>query len=342
MRTAKASAAFNTIKMLTVHSLSKSYDRRKTYALKDVSFTLKAGDVCAIVGESGSGKTTLVRLIAGLERPDEGTIELNGKLMSSPDTFVLPEKRKIGLVFQEYALFPHLTVLDNVLYGISKLRNKKSRAKEMLDLVELSEMETRYPHQLSGGQQQRVALARALAPKPSLLILDEPFSNLDTMLRMQMRTQVFEIIEKTGVTALFVTHDTRDALSVADDIMILQEGQVIQKDAAANLYIKPSSLYVASLFGDTIRLTSPLQEAFQCPLKKDCCHAIRNEKLLINADCEYITRARVLKKTVLGDSVQLVLRLENGEQLTVMTQEKDIADTLNIGFNSKDLLEFSN
>ncbi len=282
-----------------------------------------------------------MRLIAGLERPDHGSITLDGKLMSSTGKFVLPEKRKIGLVFQEYALFPHLTILDNVLYGISKLKTKKVRAKEMLDLVGLSEMEKRYPHQLSGGQQQRVALARALAPNPSLLILDEPFSNLDTMLRMQLRNEVFDIIDKTGVTALFVTHDTRDALSVADEILILQEGEVIQKDVAANLYIKPSSLYVASLFGSTIRITHPLQDAFQCPLKKECCHAIRNEKFLINSDCEYITRARVLKKTPLGDSLQLLLKLENGEHLTVMTQEKDISDTLNIGFNSKDLLEFS-
>src|SRR5690554_2118412 len=233
--------------MLTINALSKSFDKGKNFALENVSFHLKAGQVCAIVGESGSGKTTLVRLIAGLERPDHGSITMGDKVIASLDKFVQPEKRKIGLVFQEYALFPHLTILENVLYGISKVKDKKKRAQDMLDLVGLSEMGERYLHQLSGGQQQRVALARALAPKPSLLILDEPFSNLDTMLRTQLRSQVFEIIEKTGVTVLFVTHDTQDALSVADEILILQNGKVVQKDAAADLYVKPNNLYVASL-----------------------------------------------------------------------------------------------
>lgn len=326
--------------MLTIHSLSKSFDRGKSYALKNVNFTLKKGDVCAIVGESGSGKTTLVRLIAGLESPDEGSILLAGKEVASVKRLVPPEKRKIGLVFQEYALFPHLTILENILYGISKMKNKKIRATEMVQLVGLAGMESRYPHQLSGGQQQRVALARALAPNPSLLILDEPFSNLDAMLRMQLRNQVFDIIKKTGVTALFVTHDTQDALSVADEILILQHGKVIQKDAAANLYLKPNSVYVASLFGNTIQLTNTLQAAFQCPLNANCCHAVRNEKFRINSECEYITHAQVLKKVVLGDTVQLLLKLDNEEQLTVITQEKNIADRIRIGFNSKDVLEF--
>lgn len=331
--------------MLTINALSKSFDKGRNYAIENVTFNLKAGQVCAIVGESGSGKTTLVRLIAGLERPDHGSIVMGDKVIASLDKFVQPEKRKIGLVFQEYALFPHLTILDNVLYGISKMKHKKERAQEMLDLVGLSELGKRYPHQLSGGQQQRVALARALAPEPSLLILDEPFSNLDAMLRTQLRNEIFDIIKKTGVTVLFVTHDTQDALSVADEILILQNGKVIQKDVATNLYVKPNTLYVASLFGSTVHINKNLQNAFRCPLKETCCHAIRNEKIIVSpstaeADCEYLTSAQVIKKIQLGDSVQLVLKLESGEQLTVMTQDKHIADTIYIGFNSKDILEF--
>src|SRR5690554_2981239 len=331
--------------MLKIESLSKTFDKGKSYALKDVSFDLKVGDVCAIVGESGSGKTTLVRLIAGLERPEHGVIYLDGNEIASVDKFVQPEKRKIGLVFQEYALFPHLTIFDNILYGISKMKNKKARVQEMLDLVGLSDMGKRYPYQLSGGQQQRVALARALAPKPSLLILDEPFSNLDSMLRTQLRNEVFDIIKKTGVTVLFVTHDTQDALSVADEILILQNGKVVQKDAAENLYVNPNTLYVASLFGNTIQINKNMQDAFHCPLKADCCHAIRNEKIKVNPatgdpDCEYISKAEVIKKIELGDSIQLLLRMETGDQLTVMTQDKNIADTIVIGFNSKDILEF--
>src|SRR5690554_6747635 len=333
--------------MLTINALSKSFDKGKNYALENVTFDLKAGDVCAIVGESGSGKTTLVRLIAGLERPDSGSISLGGKVIASLDKFVQPEKRKIGLVFQEYALFPHLTIFDNVLYGISRLKNKKERVQEMLDLVGLSEMGKRYPHQLSGGQQQRVALARALAPQPSLLILDEPFSNLDAMLRTQLRNEVFDIIKKTGVTVLFVTHDTQDALSVADEILILQNGRVVQKDAASNLYVKPNTLYVASLFGNTVHINKNLQAAFRCPLKETCCHAVRNENIVVSSasadtDCEYITTAKVIRKIELGDSTRLILRLESGEQLTVMTQDKNVEDTITIGFNSTDILEFEN
>ncbi|WP_029033173.1 ABC transporter ATP-binding protein [Salinimicrobium terrae] len=328
--------------MLEIHSLSKSYDKGKSFALKNVSFNLNEGDVCALVGESGSGKTTLVRLIAGLETPDAGNIVLNGEMFSSLHNFVPPEKRKVGLVFQEYALFPHMTLFKNVLYGISRQKNKKIRAQEVLDLVGLGEMKERYPHQLSGGQQQRVALARALAPNPSLLILDEPFSNLDAMLRAQLRNEIFEIVKKTGVTAIFVTHDTQDALAVADEILILQKGELIQKDEAANLYIKPNSIYVASLFGNTIHLSQELQSAFKCPLNPKCSHAIRHENFAINEECEHVTHARVIKRTFLGNKTQLLLKLDSGQNLAVFTKDGNVADRIKIGFNSTDVLEFNN
>lgn len=327
--------------MLQVESLSKSFDRGKTFALKDVSFHLKEGGVYAIIGESGSGKTTLIRLITGLESPDSGTITLHGREVSSVKKIVKPENRNIGLVFQEYALFPHLNVLENVLYGISKLPNKKERAEEVLQLVDLLDYKERYPHQLSGGQQQRVALARALAPKPSLLILDEPFSNLDTMLRAQLRNEIFAIIKSSGITAIFVTHDTQDALSVADEILILQNGKLIQKDDAVNLYTRPKSVYVASLFGTTIQLTKELQSAFECPLKANCCHAVRNENITISDQCDFVTHATVVKQTFLGNEVKLILKLDNGEHLTVTSQERVDTDRITIGFNSKDVLEFA-
>jgi iron(III) transport system ATP-binding protein len=326
--------------MLKVSSLSKSFDKGKSFALKDVSFSLKDADVYAIVGESGSGKTTLIRLIAGLETPDNGTIEINGKQVSSIHKIVSPEKRNIGFVFQEYALFPHLKLVENVMYGLSKMKNKEQRANEVLELVGLLDLKDRYPHQLSGGQQQRVALARALAPNPSLLILDEPFSNLDAMLRAQLRNEVFDIVKKAGVTAIFVTHDTQDALAVADEILILQNGKLVQKDAAANLYSKPSSVYVASLFGNTIQLSKEIQSAFECPLKTECCHAIRNENIAINDECDYVTHATVLKKTFMGSDTQLLLRLDNGEHLTVVTKHNQVDERITIGFNSKDVLEF--
>lgn len=327
--------------MLTVKGISKSYDGGKNFALKEVSFGMKKGDVSAIVGESGSGKTTLIRLIAGLERPDAGEIIFRDEIVSSVHRLVPPEKRRIGLVFQEYALFPHLSVLDNVLYGISRRKNKKDRAREVLELVDLVDVEGRYPHQLSGGQRQRVALARALAPNPDLLILDEPFSNLDALLRSQLRSHVFQIIKKTGVTAIFVTHDTQDALTVADEILILQEGSLIQRDQAFKLYTKPKSIYVASLFGNTVLLDKALQSAFKCPLNPGCCHAIRHENITINTECEYVTDAKVLKSTFLGNSTELLIQLENGHQLTVLTQENNIEENIKIGFNSHDVMEFS-
>lgn len=327
--------------MLAVKGISKSFDGGKNFALKEVSFGMAKGDVIAIVGESGSGKTTLIRLIAGLERPDAGEIIFRDEIVSSVHRLVPPEKRKIGLVFQEYALFPHLTVLDNVLYGISRSKNKKTRAGEVLELVDLKNVEKRYPHQLSGGQRQRVALARALAPKPDLLILDEPFSNLDTVLRSQLRSQVFQIVKKTGVTAIFVTHDTQDALTVADEILILQDGSLIQRDQAFKLYTQPKSIYVASLFGNTILLDKALQSAFKCPLNPGCCHAIRHENITINTECEYVTDAKVLKSTFLGNSTELLIQLESGHQLTVLTQESNIEKDIKIGFNSRDVMEFS-
>jgi len=325
---------------LKIDNLTKTYDQGKVKALDEVSFYVDKGDICAVVGESGSGKTTLIRLIAGLEELDQGEILIENQLVASIKKNTAPEKRDVGMVFQEYALFPHLSVLDNVTYGIKKSKSKKETALETLDLVGLKGFEKRYPHELSGGQQQRVALARALAPKPSVLILDEPFSNLDAMMRHKLRNEVFNIIKKTGVTAIFVTHDTQDALAVADEILILQNGKLIQKDEASALYKKPQSIYVASLFGNTIQLNKGLQTAFKCPLKEDCCHAIRNENITVNEDCDYVSEAEILKRTFLGTHSQLLLRLDNGEHINVVTNEPVLGNTLRIGFNSKDVLAF--
>mgnify|MGYP006423747681 FL=1 len=325
---------------LNISSLTKSYDQGKVRALEGISFFVNKGDICAVVGESGSGKTTLIRLIAGLEELDSGQIHVENKLVASVKKNIDPDKRNVGMVFQEYALFPHLSVLENVTYGIKKSSSRKNQALQTLELVGLKGFEKRYPHKLSGGQQQRVALARALAPNPSVLILDEPFSNLDTMMRYRLRNEVFNIIKKTGVTAIFVTHDTQDALAVADEILILQNGKLVQKDEASALYKKPQSIYVASLFGSTIQLNKGLQTAFKCPLRENCCHAIRNENFTLNDDCDYVSEAKILKRTFLGTHSQLLLKLDNGEHLTVVTSEPILGESLKVGFNSKDVLAF--
>lgn len=235
----------NTI--LTIQNVVKTFNKGKVIALNGVSFDLKVGNILAVVGESGSGKTTLIRLITGLAVLDEGVIRLQDKIVSSDSIFIAPEKRKVGMVFQDYALFPHLTIFENISYGISKKVNKKERVAEVLKLVGLSDVEKRYPHELSGGQQQRIALARSLAPSPELLILDEPFSNLDVLLRNQLREDIATIIKKTNTTAIFVTHDIKDALAISDDILVLQNGNIIQSGKTKDVVGSPNSTYVKLL-----------------------------------------------------------------------------------------------
>jgi iron(III) transport system ATP-binding protein len=235
-------------KVIQVENLSKSFDNAKLGALNNVSFSLLEGDILAVVGESGSGKTTLTRLIAGLETVDNGEISINDKLVSSIAIHKPVEKRKIGMVFQDYALFPHLTVYKNVCYGISNDSNQKERVNEVLKLVGLEGYEKRYPHELSGGQQQRVALARSLAPKPKLLILDEPFSNLDVILRKQLRNEIAVILKKTNTTAIFVTHDINDALAISNEIIVLQNGNLLQKGKTKEVFENANNEYVKSLF----------------------------------------------------------------------------------------------
>jgi iron(III) transport system ATP-binding protein len=255
--------------VLEVRSVSKRYGGGGSYAVHDVSLTVARGEVLAVVGESGSGKTTLLRLIAGLEVPTSGEVVLGGRVASSPAGCAPPEQRGIGLVFQDYALFPHLTVQDNVMFGLHTLSRgrRAERATQALDLVGLREYGRRYPHELSGGQQQRVALARALAPQPSLLLLDEPFSNLDVVLRAQVREEVGQILAAVGTTALFVVHDLDDVLSIADRVAILKHGRLQQIDTPEAVYARPADEYVARLFGTTNLLPGiPRGQGFDTPI----------------------------------------------------------------------------
>ncbi len=232
--------------ILQLKKLTKTFSKGKVKALNEISFSLSKGKILALVGESGSGKTTLIRIITGLETQNNGSVVFKNNILSSNKIFIEPEKRNIGMVFQEYALFPHFTVFDNIAFGISK--NKKERVTEVLDLVALEGFEKRFPHELSGGQQQRVALARALAPKPELLILDEPFSNLDVILRQQLRSDIKEILKKTNTTAIFVTHDIKDALKISDEILVLQKGNLLQYGNTDEVFKNPNCEYVSLLF----------------------------------------------------------------------------------------------
>ncbi|MEB1805768.1 MAG: ABC transporter ATP-binding protein [Bacillaceae bacterium] len=211
-----------------ISKMQYKYRNARELTIKDFSLDIEQGEIISILGESGSGKSTILRLIAGLETPLSGSLSINGKKIVDDITFISPEKRGVGMVFQDYALFPHMTVEKNIKYGLRKMtrRQKQERLEEMLSLVNMSEYKKRYPYELSGGQQQRVALARALAPSPSLLIFDEPFSNLDANLQIKIRDELREILKKTGITSIFVTHDQEDARALADRIVYIENGVV--------------------------------------------------------------------------------------------------------------------
>ncbi len=221
----------------------------KVRALDNLSFSLERGKVLALLGPSGCGKTTALRIIAGFEEPSEGTIEVSGRVVLGPGVNVAPEKRHVGMVFQDFALFPHMNVGANVAYGLPRGVNKKSRASELLDLVGLTGLDGRMPHQLSGGQQQRVALARALAAEPQLILLDEPFSNLDPSIRAHVRTEVKQLIQAVGITAVFVTHDQEEALSLAEEVGVIIAGHLLQIGTPAELYKHPVSREVGEFVG---------------------------------------------------------------------------------------------
>ena len=244
--------------VLQIESLGKAYEAN-SFALKDVSLQLHKGEILAIVGESGCGKTTLLRLVAGLETPTEGIIVIDGITVAADQVWVKPEKRKVGMVFQDHALFPHLTVSQNVGYGLPKTPERQTITHKTLALVGLEKLANRYPYQLSGGQQQRVALARALAPKPAILLLDEPFSNLDEMLREQLRNELQQILKEAQTTALFVTHDTKDALTIADRMVLLKKGVAQQIGTPKQVYQQPNNHYVANFFGRTNQLPNGRQ-----------------------------------------------------------------------------------
>ena len=239
-------------------------------AVDGVNLTIDPGEICALLGPSGCGKTTMLRLLAGFERPDGGCLKVAGQIVAGGKTFVPPEKRRIGMVFQDYALFPHLDVAANVAYALGRRASRDDRrVGEVLELVGLGALGARHPHELSGGQQQRVALARALAGTPDLVLLDEPFSGLDAGLRARVRQEVRSILLAAGVTALFVTHDQEEALSLADRVAVMREGRVAQVGTPEEVYGRPASRWVAEFLGEADVLPGTVADGWvECELAR--------------------------------------------------------------------------
>ncbi len=249
------------LSLVALKEVSKRYSPRFSPAISRLTLTLERREILALLGPSGCGKTTTLRLIAGFEVPDEGTILLNGVPMAGNGFWVPPEARKIGMVFQDYALFPHLTLLENVAFGLQGRgrTEKEAKAMKVLAMVGMDGMAERYPHELSGGQQQRAALARALAPGPLVILLDEPFSNLDADMRSEMRREVEKILRESGMSAILVTHDQEEAFAMADRVGVLNNGSLEQMDAPETLYHMPATRFVADFVGEADFLAGEIQ-----------------------------------------------------------------------------------
>lgn len=298
--------------------------------VQGLNMHIKSGGLVCLLGPSGCGKTTVLRAIAGFHPLNAGKIRLHGRTVSTPTSNIPPEQRHVGMVFQDYALFPHLNVRDNVAFGLKGLSatDKKATVQQMIDTVGLSEMGQRFPHELSGGQQQRVALARALAPKPDLILMDEPFSNLDVDLRERVSHEVREILKQAGTTAILVTHDQQEAFALSDLIGVMDQGQLLQWDTPYNLYHEPNCQFVADFIGQGVFLRGKLASPDSVDteigtLKGNRAYTWKTgtsvEVLLrpddILPDPEAKLRGEVIKKAFKGAEILYTLKLPSGGQI---------------------------
>jgi iron(III) transport system ATP-binding protein len=320
---------------LELSGLSVHYRGQPRPAVDTVSFGLPAGGIGVLIGPSGCGKTTLLRAVAGLERASAGEIRISREVVESPAVHVAPEVRHIGMVFQDYALFPHLDVGRNVGFGLGKLPGgeRADRIAEVLALVGLPGLEKRMPHELSGGQQQRVALARALAPRPRLLLLDEPFSNLDVELRERLAHELRAILKAAQATALFVTHDQLEAFAIGDAIGVMHQGRLHQWDDAYTLYHRPATRFVADFIGHGVFAPATLREVDgqvvvdtplgaladleNCPLPSAVgreCEVLLRADDIVHDDAAPV-KAQIVRKAFRGSEFLYTLRLSSGDMV---------------------------
>jgi iron(III) transport system ATP-binding protein len=284
--------------ILSLNNISKFFG--KTEILTDITLDIQKGKIVSLLGKSGSGKSTLLNIIAGFEQSKTGMLCLNNKILSDKFTFIEPQKRNIGFVFQNYALFPHITIFDNVTFGIDNLRKaeKVKIANDLLNLVHLNGYENRYPHELSGGQQQRIALIRALALNPELILLDEPFSGIDSMLKAEIQKELLEILKSTHKTAIIVTHDSSEAMALSDKIIYLEDGKIMQYDTPQNIYRFPKTKSIAQSFGVANFI-----------IKNGMEYCVRVEDCKIGNTGEY--KVNILNQSFQGDRYIVDIRFED-------------------------------
>ena len=324
-------------------------------ALDDISLEIAAGDVACLVGQSGCGKSTLFRVIAGVEDVDRGTVAIHGRTVTGPATFVEPEDRQIGFMFQDYALFPHLSVRQNVLFGLRRLGRQAAarRAEETLARLGIRHLVDRYPHELSGGEQQRVALARALAPQPALILMDEPFSNLDQRLRDAIRRETVDLLRDLGATALIVTHDPEEALSLGDQVVLMQAGRIVEAGTGDTIYRRPRTAYSAEFFSRFNRVPARrVQGRLESPLGSFPCPepGVGDGDMLLYVRPQSITLdsagipARVASRTLLGEIEEVGLHVAGVDQPLVMRTSRhsglDVGHTVHLRIDPEQILAF--
>lgn len=326
-------------------NVTKVYNGSLPPAVNKMNLEVSKGEFVTLLGPSGCGKTTTLRLISGFEAPDKGEIILAGTEVATTKIWIPPEKRGVGMVFQDYALFPHLTIEENTAFGLKNSPYKNNRTSKIISLVGLKGYEKRYPHELSGGQQQRVALARALAPSPVVILLDEPFSNLDTQLRKYMRQEIRDIIKTEGTTALLVTHDQKEAFEMSDKIAVINNGRVEQVGLPKDIYLNPINEFVANFLGKSNIFNGTIDKSLSIntevgKITHDCCPVnfpagievkvlIRPNgfKLDTNGEIKGLLKKLVFK----GEIMEGIVVIENTKQHKEITVYFDLYDEVKCG-----------
>jgi len=315
---------------MRINNLSKVFSQNFK-AVDNVSLNISKGEIHTILGESGCGKSTLLRIIGGFEEVSDGEIKLEDKVLINKSSFVPPEKRNIGIVFQQSALFPNMNVLENIKFGLFNFdkETQDKKANEMMNLLSISELAKRYPHEISGGQSQRVAIARALAPQPKMLLLDEPFSSLDSNLKENLRLEIASLLKKLEITALLVTHDSKDAFAIADRVSVMYKGEIIQTSSPIDLYFNPNSNITANILGKCNELTqSEAKEYFNLEIERDKVF-IRPEQIITNEDGVEFS---IVNSVYVGGRYENYL-VKNNLRITMYSNQKIENENIKIRLN---------